>query len=99
MTEARAIAEHGSRIIAARERAWAAIQDQHPDVPDVVIVTGPGPARKTLEGDQLRGHHWPGGAGPVIATSRPALHQRCSPTIPLPRKHQPREHLRLRVAV
>ena len=46
MTEARAIAEHGSRIIAARERAWAAIQDQHPDVPDAVIITGPGPARK-----------------------------------------------------
>ena len=32
MTETRAIAEHGSRIIAALERAWAAIQDQHPDV-------------------------------------------------------------------
>ena len=27
MTEARAIAEHGSRTIAALERAWAAIQD------------------------------------------------------------------------
>ena len=33
MTEPRTIAEHGSRIIAALERAWAAIQDQHPDVP------------------------------------------------------------------
>jgi hypothetical protein len=28
------------------ERAWAAIQDQHPDVPDAVIITGPGPARE-----------------------------------------------------
>ena len=25
--------QHGSRIIAALEHAWAAIQDQHPDVP------------------------------------------------------------------
>jgi hypothetical protein len=57
MTEARAIAEHGSRIIAALERAWAAIQDQHPEV----IITGAETSQKgTLEGDQLRGHHWPG---------------------------------------
>ena len=40
MTEPRAIEQHGSRIIAGLEHAWAAIQDQHPDVPDVVIVTG-----------------------------------------------------------
>ena len=35
--------QHGSRIIAALEHTWARdpIQDQHPDVPDVVIVTGP----------------------------------------------------------
>ena len=93
MTEARAIAEHGSRIIAALERAWATIQDQHPDVPDAVIITGAEASQKgTLEGERLRGQDWPGGAGPVIATSRPALHQRCSPTIPLARKHQPREH-------
>ena len=60
MTETRAIAEHGSRIIAALERAWAAIQDQHPDVPDVVIVTGAGSNQKgTPEGYRLRGHHWP----------------------------------------
>ena len=60
MTEPRTIAEHGSRIIAALERAWAAIQDQHPDVPDVVIVTGAGSNQKgTPEGYRLRGHHWP----------------------------------------
>ena len=60
MTELRTIAEHGSRTIAALERAWAAIQDQHPDVPDVVIVTGAGANQKgTPEGYRLRGHHWP----------------------------------------
>ena len=45
MTEPRVIAEHGSRTIAALERAWAPIQDQHTDVPDVVIVTGQPNAR------------------------------------------------------
>ena len=60
MTEARTIAEHGSRIIAALERAWAAIQDQNPDVPDVVLITGAGSSQKgTPEGYRLRGHHWP----------------------------------------
>jgi hypothetical protein len=60
MTEPRTIAEHGSRIIAALEQAWAAIQDRHPDVPDVVIVTGAGSNQKgTPEGYRLRGHHWP----------------------------------------
>ena len=60
MTEPRTIEQHGSRIIAALERAWAAIQDQHPDVPDVVIVTGAGSNQKgTPEGYRLRGHHWP----------------------------------------
>ncbi|MFD0409972.1 hypothetical protein [Kitasatospora sp. NPDC127116] len=34
--------EHGSRIIAALEAAWAAIQAQHPDVPNVVMITGMG---------------------------------------------------------
>jgi hypothetical protein len=96
MTEARTIEQHGSRIIAALEHAWAAIQDQHPDVPDAVIITGPRPARKAhLRATSCAGTT--GGAGPVIATSRPALHQRCSPTIPLPREHQPREYPRPRV--
>ena len=40
MTEPRAMAEHGSRIITALERAWAAIQDQHPDVRGVVGFAG-----------------------------------------------------------
>ena len=52
--------EHGSRIITALERAWAAIQARHPEVPDVVIVTGAGSHQKgTPEGYRLRGHHWP----------------------------------------
>ena len=60
MAEARTIAEHGSRIIAALKRAWVAIQDQHPDVPDVVLITGAGSSQKgTPEGYRLRGHHWP----------------------------------------
>ena len=60
MTEPRVIEQHGSRIIGALEQAWAAIQDQHPDVPDVVIVTGAGSNQKgTPEGYRLRGHHWP----------------------------------------
>jgi hypothetical protein len=60
MADPRTIEQHGSRIIAALEHAWAAIQDAHPDVPDVVIVTGAGSNQKgTPEGYQLRGHHWP----------------------------------------
>lgn len=46
MTDPRTIAEHGSRIIAALEHAWAAIRDTHPDVPGVVIVTGAGANQK-----------------------------------------------------
>ena len=60
MTSPKIIEQHGSRIIAALEHAWAAVQDTHPDVPDVVIVTGAGSNQKgTPEGYQLRGHHWP----------------------------------------
>src|SRR5690349_2001594 len=52
--------EHGSRIIAAIESAWVAIRARHPEIPDVVIVTGAGTNQKgTPEGYRLRGHHWP----------------------------------------
>ena len=51
MTEPRTIAEHRSRIIAAHEHAWAAIRDQHTDVPDVVIVTQPGRTRRARRRD------------------------------------------------
>jgi hypothetical protein len=55
-------AEHGSRIIGALERAWAAIQDRNPEVPDVVIVTGAGiiQHKGPLHGVRRHGHHWPG---------------------------------------
>jgi hypothetical protein len=33
MNDRRSIEQHGSRIIAALEHAWAAIQDQHPTCP------------------------------------------------------------------
>jgi len=53
-------AEHGSRIIVTLERAWAGIRDRHPEIPDAVIVTGPGGNQKGIaEGYRLRGHHWP----------------------------------------
>ena len=64
MTEARTIAEHRSRIIAAHEHAWAAIRDQQTDVPDVVIVTRAGSNQKgTPEGYRLRGHRRVGSGG------------------------------------
>ncbi len=34
----------GSRLIAALEHAWAAIRARHPDVPEVVVITGTGRA-------------------------------------------------------
>jgi hypothetical protein len=34
--------EHGSRVIIALEAAWAAIRANHPDVPQVVMITGQG---------------------------------------------------------
>ena len=77
MAEPKVSEQHGSRIIAALEHAWAAIQDQHPDVPGVVIVTGAGSNQKgTPEGYQLRGHHWPerwvlGGQDQPRATTSP----------------------------
>lgn len=43
----------GSAIVAALEAAWAALQAQHVDLPDVVIITGSGAKSATW------GHHWP----------------------------------------
>jgi hypothetical protein len=55
-----AAGEYGSQIITALEQAWAAIRDQHPEIPDVVVVTGAGSNQKGLpKGYALRGHHWP----------------------------------------
>jgi hypothetical protein len=43
-------------MIAALERAWAAIQDQNPDVPLVVIVLGGGPGLKLRHFAAMRWH-------------------------------------------
>src|SRR5215472_12882687 len=52
--------EHGSRIITALERAWAAIRQRHPEIPAVVVITGSATAQAgTPRGYQRRGHHWP----------------------------------------
>ena len=60
MTSPTIAGQHGSRIITALEHAWTAIQNLHPDIPDVVIVPGAGSSQKgSPEGYQLRGHHWP----------------------------------------
>ncbi|MFD8706862.1 hypothetical protein ACFV1W_30380 [Kitasatospora sp. NPDC059648] len=37
----------GARIVTALETMWAAIQARHPDVPDVVVITGSGMPKKT----------------------------------------------------
>lgn len=60
ITDQQLTREHGSRIITAIEQAWVAIQSRHPEIPNVVIVTGAGSHQKgTPEGYRLRGHHWP----------------------------------------
>jgi len=38
-------ADVASRLVAALERTWATIQRRHPDVPDVVVITGTGTGR------------------------------------------------------
>lgn len=45
----------GSRIIEALETAWLDIQRRHPEVPNVVMITGTGKAGAS----QSWGHHWP----------------------------------------
>src|SRR6266542_4043035 len=37
-----------SRLVATLERTWTAIQHHHPDLPDVVIITGAGAGRVVL---------------------------------------------------
>ncbi|WP_326655631.1 hypothetical protein [Streptomyces sp. NBC_01750] len=60
----------GTRLIAALEKCWAAIQKNHPDVPPVLFISGTGiPRRQTEKPRQstdaprrrhypTRGHHW-----------------------------------------
>ncbi|MGR3939078.1 hypothetical protein [Streptomyces sp. BRA346] len=49
-------AREGTRIITALESAWSAIQKRHPDVPDVVAVTGTGKRGGQRKKPTL-GHH------------------------------------------
>jgi hypothetical protein len=46
----------GSRIVAAFEAAWCSIQVRHPQVPDVVMITGP---QRRGKGDEALGYHAP----------------------------------------
>jgi hypothetical protein len=46
---------HGGRIITALEHAWAALRANHPDMPEVVMITG---TKKQL-GGQRWGHYGP----------------------------------------
>jgi len=60
----------GTRMIAALEKCWAAIQKHHPDVPPVLFISGTGIARRQTEKPRTstdaprrrhyptRGHHW-----------------------------------------
>lgn len=50
--------EHGSRIIAALEQAWAAIRAQHPEVPRVVMITGSGRDGKGLRWGHFGADFW-----------------------------------------
>jgi hypothetical protein len=46
---------HGTRIIGALESAWHEIQRRHPEIPDVVMITGSGMPRR---GSMVKlGHH------------------------------------------
>jgi hypothetical protein len=46
---------HGTRIITALESAWNEIQRRHPEIPDVVMITGTGLPRR---GSMVKwGHH------------------------------------------
>lgn len=51
----------GGELVRALERAWAAIREQHADVPEVVIVTGPGSSarrRAPLRLGQFAAERW-----------------------------------------
>ncbi|WP_051838640.1 hypothetical protein [Streptomyces sp. NRRL WC-3742] len=50
--------EHGSRTIAALEAAWAAIQANHPDVPNVVMITGMGRSGKGITWGHFGADFW-----------------------------------------
>ncbi|MFD4143050.1 hypothetical protein [Streptomyces sp. NPDC058572] len=51
------VTHEGTRIITALESAWAAFQRHHPDVPDVVVVTGSGQRGGRKKRRLSWGHH------------------------------------------
>ncbi|MFD6918305.1 hypothetical protein [Streptomyces virginiae] len=53
---------HGSRIITALEGAWAAIRAEHPDVPDVVMITGTGRTVESVKWGHFGEKRWTTGA-------------------------------------
>ncbi|WP_328484858.1 SprT-like domain-containing protein (plasmid) [Streptomyces sp. NBC_00377] len=50
--------EHGSRIIAALEGAWAAIRAAHPEVPQVVMITGTGRSTTGVKWGHFGADYW-----------------------------------------
>lgn len=50
--------EHGSRIIAALEGAWAAIRAAHPEVPQVVMITGTGRSTTGIKWGHFGADFW-----------------------------------------
>ncbi|MFF4709573.1 hypothetical protein [Streptomyces sp. NPDC001297] len=56
--QAPANAEHGSRIIAALEGAWAAIRAAHPEVPQVVMITGTGRSTTGIKWGHFGADFW-----------------------------------------
>lgn len=51
-------AGHGARIVAVLEAAWFEIQQRHPDVPDVVMITGSGHEKKGMRLGHFGADHW-----------------------------------------
>ncbi|RIQ11422.1 hypothetical protein [Jiangella rhizosphaerae] len=48
----------GSQVVAALENVWSAIQSRHPEVPDVVIVTGTGSTPNSLVWGHFGENRW-----------------------------------------
>lgn len=54
----------GSQLITALERTWAAIQRKHPEVPDVLIITGQGDKGRSITRGHFAADRWrPSGPG------------------------------------
>lgn len=63
----------GSSLITALERAWRAIQKRHPEVPDVLVITGQGDKGRSLTRGHFAPERW---QGPKPETGkRPRVHE------------------------